>query len=1646
MKKFFLSFTLCLLAGTLASAAPRYWIGLLDGKWSDRANWSATSRGLGGVSLPGALDSVVIDRNARINVDISPTVKSFRVTAGFTVILYTGVPTTFTVNDSLNIPPPDQANLTMLKDSTSADVPFKFVLNASTNAVARILGQWVFEGGVPVSAGNGPTFSAAEGARVSIVNINPQSGFGTSGSLVYRRNTPDIISSPSTLSFSHSAFFVLDNNPTGAIPDAYWEKGRFVSQFNRYLPSYILVNGNLTGELRHLSSRPSYGSIRAFLNQQTADASLALPHGTLLKGRLELQNTNNHTLTLLASTGPSDSVTVTIGETTNYADDISGGDMVISGISTKVALARATSASAATNYKLLVNGSFGQSGGNFSLQDADDITGSSTLAIRGSMSQTAGTFFTNSRATGPDARFVVQIDPPRFPEQGPGFTNSTISINIGTIDNGNNMVTLRINHPSALEPIGGQVPYQVSITKPLEVGRLDLLSGRVTTTSASVLTVTDPDVATAVKVGSGYVNGPLRRRTNSTNAYVFPTGKVSTAPVRIVVDSCVIIPTSDEPSEYQAEYFLTRYADTQNVQPPLRGVSVDEYWNTSRISGAEAQVRLFVNQRVPRAAADDGLVVARYIRGEWVSAQGSILTPGDTTAGSVVSRTLPDFGPVTFGYYRAESIPQLFVNCPLDISVNAEPNSNTALVSFRAESTENATIVYRIGSTVITSPYNFPKGTTTVDVTATDNTGTATCSFTVKVYDLPAAPRYWIGLLDGKWSDRANWSATSRGLGGVSLPGALDSVVIDRNARINVDISPTVKSFRVTAGFNVILYTGVPTTLTVNDSLNIPPPDQAALTTLKDSTSADVPFKFVLNASTNAVARILGHWVFEGGVPVSAGNGPTFSAAEGARVSFVNISQQSSGVGGGGSGYLVYRRNTPDIVSSPSTLLFGHGAYFVLDNNPTGAIPDAYWEKARFVSQFNTYSPSFILVSGNLTGELRHLSSRPSYGSITARLEQLSADASLALPHGTLLKGRLTVSNTNNHTLTLLASTGPSDNVTVTIGETTNYADDRSGGDILVTGISTKVALARATSASVATNYKLQLNNSFLQSGGNFSLQDADDVTGSSTLAIRGRISQTDGTFFTNSMATGPDARFVVQMDTPAFTEQGLAFTNSFIFMNIGTIDNGRNMVTLRINHPPVFEPIGGQVPYQVTLSRPLEVGRLDLLSGRITTTSANVLTVTDPDVATAVKVGSGYVNGPLRRRTNSTNAYVFPTGKVSTAPVRIVVDSCVIIPASDEPSEYQAEYFPTRYADTQNVQPPLRGVSIDEYWNTSRISGAEAQVRLFVNQRIPGATAGDGLVVARYNGQEWISEQGSVLTPGDETEGSVVSRPLSDLGPFTFGYYPAAVIPPVFVNCPSNIMVNADENSCNALVEFKAESAENATLVYKIGSAVITSPYSFQKGTTTVDVTASDASGTATCSFTAMVNDVQAPVIMGESANPATLSPDDDELKNVFIDYTVSDNCGPVTTSLSVSSNDPQIGNWEVIDEHNVRLQAKKSDADIIYTITITSTDESGNHALKTVTVTVPKTVKDKDKKIKLKVKVMPNPSRTYFTLNVTSNSDKRITMRVIDQLGRTKEVRRFYADATIRLGDNYRPGTYYAIFIQGNAEKTVTLIKVRD
>jgi uncharacterized lipoprotein YddW (UPF0748 family) len=238
-----------------------------------------------------------------------------------------------------------------------------------------------------------------------------------------------------------------------------------------------------------------------------------------------------------------------------------------------------------------------------------------------------------------------------------------------------------------------------------------------------------------------------------------------------------------------------------------------------------------------------------------------------------------------------------------------------------------------------------------------------------------------------------------------------------------------------------------------------------------------------------------------------------------------------------------------------------------------------------------------------------------------------------------------------------------------------------------------------------------------------------------------------------------------------------------------------------------------------------------------------------------------------------------------------------------------------------------------------------------------------------------------------------------------------------------------------------------------------------FQKGATLVTWTASDWVNTSTFSYSVVVEDQEAPVITGATADPSALLPPNHKMRNVNLSYNVSDNCGPVTTEISVSSNEPVTGtgngdvgpDWEITDNHHLKLRAERSGSGSgrIYTITITSTDGSGNQGVQTVVVTVPHdrgNITSANKGIYeeqpaqqgLTVSATPNPSSGRFTLVTQSPSTEKLSIRVLDNSGRQVEARNgISANSTLHLGSHYRPGVYHVEIRQGTEVKSIRLVK---
>lgn len=181
---------------------------------------------------------------------------------------------------------------------------------------------------------------------------------------------------------------------------------------------------------------------------------------------------------------------------------------------------------------------------------------------------------------------------------------------------------------------------------------------------------------------------------------------------------------------------------------------------------------------------------------------------------------------------------------------------------------------------------------------------------------MPNANRFWVGISSTSWNNAANWSTTSGGLGGASIPDATDDVYFDSASSVNCSInsSGTCKniSFRGLSGSSN--YTGTFTLnagLTVSGGLIWSPTMTIGATTLTITFNGAGSFNITYNGQSNTSALTFnnasGNWTFTDTVTqqrivtLTAGN-LTFSTS----ANLTNLTKTSSGTLTASAGTLTY--------------------------------------------------------------------------------------------------------------------------------------------------------------------------------------------------------------------------------------------------------------------------------------------------------------------------------------------------------------------------------------------------------------------------------------------------------------------------------------------------------------------------------------------------------------------------------------------------------------------------------------------------------------------------------------------------------------------------------------------------------------------
>ncbi|MGB0524737.1 MAG: T9SS type A sorting domain-containing protein [Flammeovirgaceae bacterium] len=308
--------------------------------------------------------------------------------------------------------------------------------------------------------------------------------------------------------------------------------------------------------------------------------------------------------------------------------------------------------------------------------------------------------------------------------------------------------------------------------------------------------------------------------------------------------------------------------------------------------------------------------------------------------------------------------------------------------------------------------------------------------------------------------------------------------------------------------------------------------------------------------------------------------------------------------------------------------------------------------------------------------------------------------------------------------------------VTITAGTTLNFGNEdptskRSlSGDLLIEG-------------------SLEMN------GSTTNLSDSLTIGGDCTIASGGSLT------LSNSM--GGDLKLKGN-----FTNNGTFTGNErpvlFEGSSVQQLD-GNTVTTIDYLH---LTNTGGGLTLQQTVNVDNE---LHLSNGIMTTDAANQLILLENAIMGVGAEGStsSYVNGPMVKKTNSTNAFTFPTGKNG------ILAQIGISPQSADATDFTAEYVnesahPTY--DQTSLAASIHHVSEIEYWLLDRSSAgtaANATVTLHWNSHSDVSSSSsdhNALRVARWNGSQWVNEGGNAINTG--IPGSVTSDIISSFSPFT--------------------------------------------------------------------------------------------------------------------------------------------------------------------------------------------------------------------------------------------------------------------------------------
>jgi len=223
----------------------------------------------------------------------------------------------------------------------------------------------------------------------------------------------------------------------------------------------------------------------------------------------------------------------------------------------------------------------------------------------------------------------------------------------------------------------------------------------------------------------------------------------------------------------------------------------------------------------------------------------------------------------------------------------------------------------------------------------------------------------------------------------------------------------------------------------------------------------------------------------------------------------------------------------------------------------------------------------------------------------------------------------------------------------------------------------------------------------------------------------------------------------------------------------------------------------------------------------------------------------------------------------------------------------------------------------------------------------------------------------------------------------------------------------------------------------------------------------------TAMCGFTVYVYDIRPPEIKLLKETYEPIWPPNNKMVDITLDYEVTDDCGTPVNEIYIWSNEPDgvSGNdstsydWEIVDDHHIRLRAERSAQGTgrEYYIWINSRDEFWNYSGTMLTITVPhdystlangaanktKSALLESGSQELSVNIWPNPTADNFSLELNSPESPDAVISVFDLTGRLIHDMVVQDSQTIQFGEELMPGIYIVNVRNGSNMQNFKIVK---